>query len=190
MFCVPLAAAPDATANHRTALNYAKVFGMEKAMNLHGQQFAMVSLLFLPFVPLLTLSDPLTGCFHVLHRIHGSTSPLGIPHRSLPSRSGPRRLYCHLGRQCTHHGCKQELHAYSCEQVLPRVREHALPSDSHITDTSLQPSVFEASVTPGLSLMTGFWYTRAEAPLRQTIWYSAVGFGGMIGSLMAAGISQ
>ncbi len=27
-------------------------------------------------------------------------------------------------------------------------------------------SVFEASVTPGLSLMTGFWYTREEAPLR------------------------
>lgn len=26
--------------------------------------------------------------------------------------------------------------------------------------------VFEASVTPGLSLMTGFWYTRAEMPLR------------------------
>lgn len=36
--------------------------------------------------------------------------------------------------------------------------------------------------------MTGFWYTRAEAPLRQTIWYSAIGWGGMIGALMAAGI--
>lgn len=50
--------------------------------------------------------------------------------------------------------------------------------------------VFEAAVTPGLSLMTGFWYTRAEAPLRQTIWYSAIGWGGMIGALMAAGISR
>lgn len=50
--------------------------------------------------------------------------------------------------------------------------------------------VFEASVTPGLSLMTGFWYTRAEAPIRQCIWYSSVGWGGMIGSLMAAGISK
>lgn len=50
--------------------------------------------------------------------------------------------------------------------------------------------VFEASVTPGLSLMTGFWYTRAEMPLRQTIWYSSVGWGGMIGALMAAGISK
>lgn len=36
--------------------------------------------------------------------------------------------------------------------------------------------------------MTGWWYRRDEVPLRQTIWYSAVGWGGMIGSLMAAGI--
>lgn len=44
--------------------------------------------------------------------------------------------------------------------------------------------IFEAAVTPGLSLMTGFWYTRAESPLRQTIWYSSVGWGGMIGKLI------
>lgn len=49
---------------------------------------------------------------------------------------------------------------------------------------------FEAAVTPGLSLLTGMWYTRAESPLRQTIWYSSVGWGGMIGSLMAAGIEK
>lgn len=36
--------------------------------------------------------------------------------------------------------------------------------------------------------MTGWWYRREEVPLRQTIWYSAVGWGGMIGALMAAGI--
>jgi len=42
---------------------------------------------------------------------------------------------------------------------------------------------FEAAVTPGLSLLTGMWYTRAESPLRQTIWYSSVGWGGMIGSV-------
>lgn len=38
--------------------------------------------------------------------------------------------------------------------------------------------------------MTGFYYMRSEAPLRQTIWYSSVGWGGMIGSLMAAGIEK
>jgi hypothetical protein len=33
--------------------------------------------------------------------------------------------------------------------------------------------VFEAAVTPGLTLMTGFYYTRNEIPLRQCIWYSS-----------------
>jgi len=50
--------------------------------------------------------------------------------------------------------------------------------------------VFEASVTPGLTLMTGFWYTRKEIPLRQCIWYSALGFGGIIGSYISFGISK
>jgi MFS family permease len=39
--------------------------------------------------------------------------------------------------------------------------------------------LFEAAVTPGLTLMTGFWYKRSEIPLRQCIWYSSLGFGGM-----------
>ncbi|KAJ5987744.1 Major facilitator superfamily domain general substrate transporter [Penicillium waksmanii] len=30
--------------------------------------------------------------------------------------------------------------------------------------------IFEAAVTPGLTLMTGFWYTRQEIPLRQSRW--------------------
>ena len=43
--------------------------------------------------------------------------------------------------------------------------------------------------TPGLTLMTGFWYTRAEIPLRQCIWYCALGIGGIIGSYISMGIS-
>ncbi|KAH8887617.1 MFS general substrate transporter [Thozetella sp. PMI_491] len=49
--------------------------------------------------------------------------------------------------------------------------------------------LFEAAVTPGLTLMTGFWYTRREIPLRQCIWYSSLGWGGIVGSYMAMGIS-
>jgi MFS family permease len=60
---------------------------------------------------------------------------------------------------------------------------------THVMVTRFFLGVFEAAVTPGLSLMTGWWYRRDEIPLRQTIWYSAVGWGGMIGALMAAGIS-
>jgi MFS family permease len=49
--------------------------------------------------------------------------------------------------------------------------------------------VFEAAVTPGLTLMTGFYYTRREIPLRQCIWYSSLGWGGIIGSYISMGIS-
>jgi len=50
--------------------------------------------------------------------------------------------------------------------------------------------LFEAAVTPGLTLMTGFWYTRHEIPLRQCIWYSALGWGGIVGSYIAMGVSK
>jgi MFS family permease len=49
--------------------------------------------------------------------------------------------------------------------------------------------LFESAVTPGLTLMTGFWYTRREIPLRQCIWYSALGWGGIAGSYISMGIS-
>lgn len=44
---------------------------------------------------------------------------------------------------------------------------------THVMVTRFLLGVFEAAVTPGLSLMTGWWYRRDEVPLRQTIWYSA-----------------
>ncbi|KAL2285301.1 hypothetical protein FJTKL_08248 [Diaporthe vaccinii] len=50
--------------------------------------------------------------------------------------------------------------------------------------------LFEAAVTPGLTLMTGFWFTRREIPLRQCIWYSSLGWGGIIGSYIAMGVSK
>ncbi|KAL4937913.1 hypothetical protein BDV06DRAFT_215511 [Aspergillus oleicola] len=50
--------------------------------------------------------------------------------------------------------------------------------------------IFEAAVIPGLNLMTGFWYTRHEIPLRQCIWYSALGWGGIVGSYISFGIAK
>ena len=50
--------------------------------------------------------------------------------------------------------------------------------------------LFEATVTPGLVLMTGFWYKRSEIPLRQCIWYSSLGFGGIIGSCISSGVAK
>jgi sugar phosphate permease len=49
--------------------------------------------------------------------------------------------------------------------------------------------MFEAAVTPCLTLATGFWWTRTEIPLRQCIWYSSLGFGGIFGSYISMGIS-
>lgn len=50
--------------------------------------------------------------------------------------------------------------------------------------------IFEAAVTPGLTLMTGFFYTRREIPLRQCIWYSSLGWGGIVGSYISMGVSE
>ncbi|KAI7241800.1 MFS general substrate transporter [Hortaea werneckii] len=50
--------------------------------------------------------------------------------------------------------------------------------------------IFEAAVTPGLTLMTGFWYKRSEIPLRQCIWYSSLGWGGFVGSYISMGITK
>ncbi|ESK94071.1 mfs transporter [Moniliophthora roreri MCA 2997] len=49
--------------------------------------------------------------------------------------------------------------------------------------------IFESAISPGQTIMTGFWYTRNEIPLRQFIWYSGLGWGGLIGSYMSTGIS-
>jgi MFS family permease len=49
--------------------------------------------------------------------------------------------------------------------------------------------IFEAAVTPGFTLMTGFWWTKREIPLRQCIWYSALGWGGILGSYISMGVS-
>lgn len=50
--------------------------------------------------------------------------------------------------------------------------------------------VFTASVMPGLTLMTGFWFTRREIPLRQCVWFSATGWGGILGSYVSMGVSK
>ena len=49
--------------------------------------------------------------------------------------------------------------------------------------------MFEASVTPALVMMTGWFYLRSEIPLRQCIWYSSLGFGGIIGSYISMGVA-
>jgi MFS family permease len=49
---------------------------------------------------------------------------------------------------------------------------------------------FVGAVIPCLTLMTGFWYTRREIPLRQCIWFSGLGWGGIVDSYISMGISK
>lgn len=135
----------------KTALNYAKVFGMNKAMGLTGSDYSWVASTF--YFGYLVAQEPAAY---------------------LIGRYKANRV---LGITCVLWGL--------CVLLFIQVK-----SFSGAIACRFFLGVFEAAVTPGLSLMTGFWYTRDESPLRQTIWYSSVGWGGMIGSLMAAGIQK
>jgi len=135
----------------KTALNYAKVFGMDKAMGLSGSQFSWTASIF--YIGYLVAQEPaayLIGKYKANQVLGGTCILWGICVISMMA--------------CTNF-------------TTAMVNRFFL-------------GFFEAAVTPGLSLLTGMWYTRAESPLRQTIWYSSVGWGGMIGSLMAAGIEK
>ncbi|KAH9938890.1 MFS general substrate transporter [Epithele typhae] len=50
--------------------------------------------------------------------------------------------------------------------------------------------MFEAIVTPGMTLLTGIWYTQSEVPFRSLIWYSFNGWAGIFGDLVAFGIGR
>ncbi|BGP38182.1 hypothetical protein JCM10449v2_002111 [Rhodotorula kratochvilovae] len=130
----------------KTAHNYAKVFGMDKAMGLTGNQYSWTASVF--YLGYMVAQEPaayLMGRFKANH-------VLGIT--------------CVLWGVCV-------ISMIGCTSFATAMVNRFFLG------------FFEAAVTPGLSLMTGFYYTRAEAPLRQTIWYSSIGWGGMIGALMA-----
>ncbi|KAK2598762.1 hypothetical protein N8I77_012150 [Diaporthe amygdali] len=50
--------------------------------------------------------------------------------------------------------------------------------------------VFVGTVIPCQTLMTGFWFTRREIPLRQCIWFSGLGWGGIVESYISMGVSK
>jgi MFS family permease len=150
----------------KTALNYAKVFGMEKAMGMSGSQFSMGAAIFYMSVTLwpgargMLTSDPVQK-----HADGNSGYMFAQPGWSyLLGRFHAGRI---LGGSAIVWGVL----------VLVMV---ASKNYTHVLVTRFFLGVFEAAVTPGLSLMTGWWYRREEVPLRQVIWYSAIGWGGMI----------
>jgi MFS family permease len=50
--------------------------------------------------------------------------------------------------------------------------------------------VAEAGIAPAFSLITAMWYKRQEQPLRYAIWYSSVGMGALLGSLLLYAMGQ
>ncbi|OBT91723.1 hypothetical protein VE01_10277 [Pseudogymnoascus verrucosus] len=135
----------------KTALNYANLFGYQKALGLHGQQFNYLSAMVY------------AGYFFGQY-------PCGWLIGRFPAQKV-------LGISCLLWG--------ATVLILTQCRTF-----SSALAVRFIMGVFEAAVTPGLTLMTGFWYTRQEIPLRQCIWYSALGWGGIIGSYISMGISK
>ncbi|KAI9631776.1 MFS general substrate transporter [Dioszegia hungarica] len=135
----------------KTALNYGKVYGMDIATGLVGDQFSLTaSMFYIGYLVAQPIFSTLIGRY-----------PAG------------KVLGC-----CT---------------VLWGVAVLTTTANKNFAGVMTNRfflGALESAVTPGLSLMTGFWYTRAEQPFRQTIWYTSVGAGGMIGAFLAAGIAK
>ncbi|GME58377.1 mfs general substrate transporter [Neofusicoccum parvum] len=135
----------------KTALNYANLFGYQKALGLHGQQFNYLSAIVY------------AGYFFGQY-------PCGWLIGRLPAQKVMAVSVLCWGFTVI---------------ILTQCRSY-----SSAMAVRFIMGVFEAAVTPGLTLMTGFWYTRREIPLRQCIWYSALGWGGIVGSYISMGISK
>ena len=135
----------------RTALNYANLFGYQKALKLKGSQFNYLSAMVY------------AGYFFGQY-------PCGW----LIGRYRAQRV---LGITCLFWGMT----------VVIMTRCHNYKS---ALATRFFLGMFEAAVTPGQTLMTGFFYKRSEIPLRQCIWYSSLGFGGIIGSYISNGVAS
>lgn len=134
----------------RTALNYANLFGYQKALDLKGSQFNYLSAMVY------------AGYFFGQY-------PCGW----LVGRYPAQRV---LGVTCLLWGLMVML--------LTQCRTYG-----SALAVRFFLGMFEAAVTPGQTLMTGFWYKRSEIPLRQCIWYSSLGFGGIIGSYISNAIA-
>ncbi|OCF42310.1 hypothetical protein I317_03813 [Kwoniella heveanensis CBS 569] len=135
----------------KSALNYANLFGYQKALGLKGSNYSWLG-----------------GGFYVGYLV--AQFPMGY----LLGRFPAGRV---LGVSCLIWG------------LLVLLSTQAKDFKSAMTVRILL-GMMEAVVTPGLNLMTGFWYTKRETPNRQTLWYSALGLGGIIGGFIATGISK
>ncbi|CAG9987053.1 unnamed protein product [Clonostachys byssicola] len=131
----------------KTSLNYANLFGYQKALNLQGKEFSYLSAMVY------------AGYFFGQY-------PCGWL----------------IGRYPAQKVMAISIFLWGLMVIIM--------TQSRTYSSAFFMGIFEAAVTPGLTLMTGFWYTRREIPLRQCIWYSSLGWGGIVGSYISMGVSR
>ncbi len=133
----------------KTALNYAKVFGMEKAMGMTGNDYSLGAAIF--YIGYM-VAQP--GWSYLLGKWHAGRV-LGVSASS--------------GVSWSRYGLEQELHPRHGHSIPPRCLRGRRHARSFAHDRLVVPPRRGSSPTDHL--------------------YSAVGWGGMIGSLMAAAIT-
>ncbi|KAK0209226.1 major facilitator superfamily domain-containing protein [Desarmillaria ectypa] len=147
----------------KTALNYANLFGFQMDLNLHGDQFNWLG----------------SMCVIIFARFNLSFKFC--------------RVY--FGYAIAQYPAQVLIGKYPAQRVLScAVFIWGLCVLTMVWCTNFRTAmvnrfflgIFEAFVSPCLTLMTGWWYTRQELPLRQFIWYSGLGWGGLIGSYVSS----
>ena len=154
----------------KTALNYANLFGYQTTLGLKGDQFNYLSASKLQLID----TQGAGSKHHCPPVIYAGYFFGQYPSGWLIGRFPAQRV---LALSCFSWGVMV--------LILTQCRTY-----SSALAVRFIMGVFEAAVTPGLTLMTGFWYTRQEIPLRQCIWYSSLGWGGIIGSYISFGIAK
>lgn len=66
----------------------------------------------------------------------------------------------------------------------------AVNSMASLTALRVLLGVFESSITPGLTLLTGIWYKRSEHAMRHGIWFAGNSLTGIFGGVMCYGIGH
>ncbi|KAK7691754.1 hypothetical protein QCA50_005155 [Cerrena zonata] len=135
----------------KTALNYGNLFGMQKDLHTHGDQFSWFASAF--YLGYLVSAEPSTW---LLQRY-----PTGKV----------------MGIVCFFWGI--------VVMTTAACRSFAGALVNRIVLGSL-----EAVVTPGLGLMTPFWWTLQEQPVRHLSWYCFNGVAGIVGDFLSYGLGH
>ncbi|KAK0224722.1 major facilitator superfamily domain-containing protein [Armillaria nabsnona] len=147
----------------KTALNYANLFGFQTDLNLHGNQFNWLGSMYVTHFALFNLP-------RILFRVYFGYAIAQYPAQVLIGKYPAQRVL-------------------SCAVFIWGLVVVWCTNFRTAMVNRFFLGIFEAFVSPCLTLMTGWWYTRQELPLRQFIWYSGLGWGGLIGSYVSTGIS-